>query len=66
MQPQVVIEISGGIVQNVYSPEGVRVVLVDWDNIAEGDDAVVYPTDTPSLMSPATLKRVERAEKENQ
>jgi hypothetical protein len=60
----VIIELSGGNVQNVYGPEGVKVVLVDWDNIAEGDEAVVYPTDSPALMSPATLKRVESAEKE--
>lgn len=34
---RVVVEISGGNVQNVYADGSVDVELVDWDNIEAGD-----------------------------
>ena len=40
VQPQVVIVVEGGVVQQVYGDEGLNIVLVDWDNIADGDTAV--------------------------
>ena len=38
----VVIDVSGGVVQAVFADLPLKVVLVDWDNINEGDDACVY------------------------
>ena len=43
-KPTVVIEVSGGVVQAVYTDAEVDVVLVDWDNIREGDSAGGHPT----------------------
>lgn len=34
----IVIEVSGGVVQDVYADDGTRVILVDWDE-QEGADA---------------------------
>ena len=36
-QPVVVIEVKGGIVQEVYANAPVRVIIRDYDNIAVGD-----------------------------
>ena len=33
----IVIEVSGGVVQDVYADDGTRVILVDWDE-QEGPD----------------------------
>lgn len=43
----ILIEVRGGVVQQVYSAgSNVKVLLVDWDNIASGDDiaSAHYPT----------------------
>lgn len=37
MRPDVVIEVSGGVVQAVYTDAPMSVVVVDWDNIKVGD-----------------------------
>jgi hypothetical protein len=36
-QIRVVIEVSGGLVQNVYADGPTEVIIVDWDNIKCGD-----------------------------
>lgn len=46
---RVIIEVSGGNVQNVYADdEHVEFMLVDWDNIEAGDE----PDETPTYRSP--------------
>ena len=40
LKPKIVIEVSGGNVQNVFSTAAVDIVLVDHDNLAaEGKDS---------------------------
>jgi len=34
----IVVSVSGGSVNGVFGPEGATVLLVDFDNIREGDD----------------------------
>jgi hypothetical protein len=44
MDAKIVIEVSGGVVQEVYSDDpSVNVVLIDWDNDETGQP-VPYPT----------------------
>jgi hypothetical protein len=62
VQPQVVIEVSGGVVQAVYAEDGTQVILVDWDNIKAGDRGGVFRTDRPTTMSDHLLREVEGAE----
>lgn len=51
MTAKIVIEVSGGVVQEVYSSDpSVNVVLIDWDNDETGQP-VEYPT-TPIDQMP--------------
>lgn len=55
---RVVIEVRGGNVQAVYAGDFVEVVVVDWDNIKQGDTAgVLDPTPEPA-MSDETVAQV--------
>lgn len=65
MEPNqlIVIEVSGGNVQNVFAtnPQAVKVILVDWDKIEaaraaeeEVRGAGEYPVDTLDKLSPET------------
>ena len=58
---RVVIEVFGGVVQAIYAPRFVEVVLVDWDNINAGDEAGVVGTYLESEMSDETRTHVEKA-----
>jgi len=51
VQPEVVIEVSGGVVQAVYTNRDIKVILVDWDNIEQGDRGAVFRADRASTMS---------------
>lgn len=52
----IVIEVSGGVVQQVYASErDVRVVLVDWDRMECNEPAAVpYPADSLGDIPPET------------
>lgn len=55
----VVIDVSGGVVQAVFSNvPGLDVVLVDWDNINEGDSACVVGHDDPGAMPESTAQQI--------
>lgn len=58
-KPKVVISVSGGVVQGVYTDADVQVLLFDWDDIEDedneqiegsDDDDHVYPTNPLSEM----------------
>ena len=34
----VIIELSGGVINTVYANQTVRVNVIDWDNLEQGDD----------------------------
>lgn len=61
---QVVVEVLGGVVQDVYADEGIRVVVVDWDNLEEGEEccAGVYPPCGLDMMPEETEEQVRKAE----
>lgn len=42
MKTQIVIEVKKGIVQQVASNQDIEYVLLDWDNIQEGEE---FPTE---------------------
>lgn len=57
---KVVIEISGGDLVACYSDEDeIEVVLVDWDNIKNGDTAGIIPVDMISQIHPDTARVIE-------
>lgn len=62
----VVVEVQGGAVQNVYSNvHGLRVLLVDWDNIKEGDGKVHdYQASSLRDMSEESREQVGKGMKE--
>ena len=45
LQADIVVSVSGGIVNGVFGPEGATVLLVDFDNIREGDEPSVCEVD---------------------
>jgi len=45
-----VIDVSGGVVQEVWAPSGFEVVLIDHDNMQEGDPPCIYPNATLADM----------------
>ena len=45
MIPQIIIVISGGVLQNVISNEPIDYCLIDHDNITAGDEYPDYVTD---------------------
>jgi hypothetical protein len=60
MKKTIVLDVSGGIVQEVYSTDpDVRVILVDWDNIGEGGDGATLLNVLPTRkMIDTTRKEV--------
>ena len=58
LDADIVVSVSGGIVNGVFGPEGATVLLVDFDNIREGDQPSVCEADgTPdSKACRETLK----------
>jgi hypothetical protein len=57
----VVIEVRGGVVQMVYADLPLDVVLVDWDNINDGDDAGRYGHDPLADLPEDTRGQVVKA-----
>ena len=55
---RVVVEVRGGNVEAVYAGDFVEVVLVDWDNIGEGDSACLLDPTPESEMEEATAAQV--------
>ena len=45
LEADIVVSVSGGIVNGVFGPKGATVLLVDFDNIREGDDLSVTHVD---------------------
>ena len=45
LDADIVVSVSGGIVNGVFGPEGATVLLVDFDNLREGDDLSVTHVD---------------------
>ena len=59
-----VIEVSGGVVGDVFSDDGnIQVVLIDWDNINEGDEAGAIPVRPLSDMSPESDRQLRIADR---
>lgn len=58
--PLVVVEVSGGVVQQVYTDLPANVILVDWDNIEAGDGPGVYPHEPLSSMAENTDAEVQK------
>jgi len=58
----IVIEVQGGVVQEVYTDEEIRVVLVDWDEQDETPDACAshFTPTSLALMPDETEEQVER------
>jgi hypothetical protein len=54
---RVVVEVSGGVVQAVYAAEGTQVLVVDWDDISEGDGC-------PAVVSPDAYRDMPESTKE--
>ena len=52
--PVVVIEISGGNLVSVYSDKPIKYVLIDWDNIKEGD-SLPQDADSCDLYDPDVI-----------
>jgi hypothetical protein len=57
---KIVLDVSGGVVQEVYSTDpSVEVILVDWDNIKQGGDGATLMNVLPSKkMYDTTRKEV--------
>ena len=45
LEADIVVSVSGGIVNGVFGPKGATVLLVDFDNIREGDEPSVCEVD---------------------
>lgn len=56
---RVVIEVDGGVVINVSTDLDIEVILVDWDNINDGDEAEVYGTSSLDSLHEETLDAIE-------
>ena len=57
LQASIVVSVSGGVVNGIFGPDGATVLLVDFDNLAEGDTLEVCDVDgtTNSEACRATL-----------
>ncbi len=58
LKADIVVSVSGGVVSGVFGPKGATVLLVDFDNIRQGDEPSVCEVDeTPdSKACRETLK----------
>ena len=45
LQADIVVSVSGGIVNGVFGPKGATLLIVDFDNIREGDEPSVCEVD---------------------
>ena len=45
LEADILVSVSGGIVNGVFGPKGATVLLVDFDNIREGDEPSVCEVD---------------------
>ncbi len=45
LKADIVVSVSGGVVNGVFGPKGATVLLVDFDNIREGDEPTVCDVD---------------------
>jgi hypothetical protein len=43
-QPRLIVSVSGGVVQEIVTDQPVEIILVDRDNIQQGDRPQVFPT----------------------
>jgi hypothetical protein len=56
---KIVIEIRGGLVEEVYTDCNAEIVIVDWDNIEQGDGAAQIPGLGLKRMSEETAKEAD-------
>jgi len=45
LEADIVVSVSGGIVNGVFGPKGATVLLIDFDNVREGDEPSVCVVD---------------------
>ena len=45
LETDIVVSVTGGVVNGVFGPNGATVLLVDFDNIREGDEPTVSNVD---------------------
>jgi len=45
LEAVILVSVSGGVVNGVFGPKGATVLLVDFDNIREGDEPSVTTVD---------------------
>jgi hypothetical protein len=59
----IVIDSSGGVVQQIYGDADIRVVLVDWDRVEDGGEeiGVVYPVVPMAAMGDEVAAQVASA-----
>ena len=49
LKADIVVSVSGGLVNGVFGPKGATVLLVDFDNIREGDElSLTHVDETPA------------------
>ena len=60
LKADIVVSVSGGIVNGVFGPKGATVLLVDFDNIREGDELSATEVDG-ALDSKACRETVKEA-----
>lgn len=58
--PLVLIEVAGGLVQNIYTDTRIDVVLVDWDNINDGDKVQYMKLEPDNKAGVALLIEAQR------
>ena len=45
LKADIVVSVSGGVVNGVFGPKGATVLIVDFDNIREGDEPLLCDVD---------------------
>lgn len=61
----VVIDVSGGVVQDVFTGMRLNIILVDWDNIEDGDTAGLIKTASLQKLSLDTQLQIEEGLKKS-
>jgi len=57
----VIVVLEGGVVQSAHGPPDMTVVVVDWDEIAEGGQACTVATSPLVDVGPEVRAELERA-----
>lgn len=62
---RVAIVVSGGVVQDVLCDQPHDVILIDYDNIEQGDDIAAYPDSVDAKALDRVLREARAAVREN-